>query len=87
MAEELIGKVTHWFGQPGVGIVEVEAGEITIGDILHFKGATTDFQQELTSMEVEHERVEQAGPGQSVGLKVSSRVREGDEVFKVSEEV
>jgi hypothetical protein len=83
MAEELVGTVTHYFGKPEVGVVKVSA-EINSGDVLHFRGNTTDFQQQLTSMQVDHAAVESAAPGSEVALKVDERVRHGDEVFRVT---
>jgi putative protease len=82
MEEKEIGKVTHYFTKIGVAIVEL-TDELKVGDIIHIKGATTDFQQNVESMEIEHERVESAGAGQSIGLKVEERVRRGDTVYKL----
>lgn len=79
---EEVGRVTHYFGRIGVAIVEL-SGELRLGDEIHIVGATTDFSQAVESMEVEHEKVEVARKGQSVGIKVAQRVREGDRVYKV----
>ncbi len=84
MAEEkLIGKVTHYFTNIGVAVVEITDSELNAGDKIHIKGATSDFEQAVDSMQIEHESVEKAKKGQSIGLKVDQQVREGDEVFKV----
>ena len=83
MAEELIGTITHYFAKPEVGVVKLKAA-VTIGDVLHFRGHTTDFQQKLTSMQVDHAAVDSAAAGDEVALKVDQRVRQGDEVFRVS---
>ncbi len=61
MSEELVGTVTHYFARPQVGIVKLSAA-IKLGDTLHFRGHTADFQQEVASMEIEHAHVEAAGP-------------------------
>lgn len=83
MAEEtLVGKVTHYYSKLGVAIVEL-SGTLSVGDRVHMKGHSTDFEQAVESMQVEHENVETAKKGDGVGLKVSEKVREGDEVFKV----
>ena len=84
MAEELIGTVTHYFAKPEVGVVKL-SGAVAIGDVLHFRGRTTDLQQKLTSMQVDHASVETAAAGSEVALKVDDRVRQGDEVFRVSD--
>jgi putative protease len=83
MAEELVGSITHYFGKPEVGVVKLKAG-IKIGDVLHFRGHTTDFQQEMTSMQVDHAAVEFADAGTEVAIKLEERVRSGDEVYRVT---
>lgn len=80
-----IGAVTHYFGEPEVGAIELEA-ELSVGDLIHVKGHTTDFRQTVRSMQIEHDDVERAGPGDHIAVKVEQRVREGDEVFLVEED-
>lgn len=84
MAEEkLIGKVTHYFTNIGVAVIEITSGGLSAGDKIRIKGATSDFEQTVDSMQIEHENVEKAKKGQSIGLKVDQQAREGDEVFKI----
>ncbi len=83
MAEARAGTITHYFAKPEVGVIKLEA-DIKIGDLLHFRGHTTDFEQEITSMQVEHEAVEAADKGTDVAIKIAERVRAGDEVFLVT---
>ncbi len=84
MADETkVGVVSKFFAKPSVAAINLE-GEIKVGDILHFKGVTTDFEQKIDSMQIDNAAVEKAGVGQSVGIKVKDRVRENDEVFKLS---
>ena len=83
MEEVFVGTVSHYFAQPQVGAVELQTG-LHVGDLLHFRGRTTDFEQTVSSMQIDHEPVEEAGPGSAVGIKVDERVREGDEIYKVS---
>jgi len=83
--EELIGKITHYFGKIDVGIIEITKGKLVAGDKIHIKGATTDFEQNVDSMQVEHEQVEKAKKGDVIGLKVKDKTRDGDEVYKVIE--
>jgi len=56
-----------------------------VGDEISIEGATTNFRQKVTSMEIEHKKVDVAKAGQSIGLKVEERVREGDIVYKIEE--
>lgn len=86
MNEIEVGKVADYFAHIGVVAIEVTGEGIKVGDTLHFKGHTTDFTQKITSMQVEHEQVEEAPAGSNVGIKVKDRVRTHDHVFKVVEE-
>ena len=81
--EELIGKITHYFDKIQVGIIEIEKGKLAVGDMIHIKGTTTDFEQVVESIQIEHEQVEKAKKGDAIGLKVKDKVREGDEVYKI----
>lgn len=79
-----IGKITHYFTNIGVGVIELK-DTLTVGDTIHVKGETSDFEQKVESMQIEHENVEKAESGQSVGLKVKEHVRENDLVYKIIE--
>ena len=83
MEEEEVGKVTNFYVKISVAAIEVTAGIIRIGDTLHFKGLTTDFQDTVASMEIERQPVDEARPGDEIGIKVKERVRENNKVYKV----
>jgi putative protease len=76
-----IGRVTHFFSKISVAVIELTT-PLSIGDTIVFKGPNTDFEQVVDSMQIEHENVEKAEAGQSIGLKVTQRVRETDSVYK-----
>ena len=80
--EMQVGKVTHYFTKIGVAVIEVTDGSIKVGDEIHIKGHTSDFRQKVNSMQIEHENVEMAEPGQSIGVKVEEPVRANDLVYK-----
>jgi len=84
MSEKLIGKVNKYFAKIGVAALDLE-GTLKTGDTVHFKGAHTDFNQTIDSMQVEHQSIPEAGPGAQVGIKVKDRVRPGDDVFVVTD--
>ncbi|NMB35913.1 MAG: translation elongation factor-like protein [Firmicutes bacterium] len=79
---EEIGKVTHYFGKVSVAVVELTA-TINVGDRIAFKGGSSDFEQDVESMQIDHADIATAGAGQAIGLKVEDRVRVGDIVYKV----
>ena len=76
-----VGRVTHFFSKISVAVVELKA-PLAVGDCITIKGPTTDFEQVVDSMQIEHQNVEKAEAGQSIGLKVIQRVREKDVVYK-----
>src|SRR5574342_628915 len=63
MAERLVGMVTHYFPGPNVAVVKLVEGELAVGDHVHFLGHTTDFEEDVGSMEVQHHKVDRANPG------------------------
>jgi len=79
---EEVGKISHYFSKIEVAIVDLTA-PISVGDRITMKGVTTDFEQTVESMQIEHESVKTAKAGDSIGLKVKERVREGDIVYKI----
>lgn len=83
MAGTRIGEVTHYFGNISVAVISL-TDTIHVGDMVHFLGRTTDFRQEVKSLQIEHEQVEQVGEGQEGALKVIRRVRPRDKVFKLT---
>lgn len=83
MPEVLIGEISHWFGRIDVAGIEL-TDELAVGDRVHIQGHTTDFEQEITSMQIENENVTEAGPGDEIGVKLESRARPGDSVYKVT---
>ena len=76
-----IGHVTHFFAKISVAVVELKA-PLAVSDLILIKGPTTDLEQVVESMQIEHENIERAEAGQSIGLKVVQRVREKDVVYK-----
>jgi putative protease len=79
-----VGRVTHYFTKISVAVVELKA-PLTIGDRILIKGSTTNLEQVVESMQIEHKDVQRAEAGQSIGLKVKDRVRENDIVYKIQE--
>jgi putative protease len=85
MAEIKLGVVKNYFAKPSVAAIEVTEGEFQVGDVIWFKGHTTDFQQEVKSIQEEKETISKAVKGQLVGVQVKERVRTNDLVYKVAD--
>ncbi|MEO0068148.1 MAG: hypothetical protein ABIK23_03335 [candidate division WOR-3 bacterium] len=85
MPETKVGIITHYFGKIGVAVVKATDGPIAVGDKIHIKGHTTDHTQVVESLQIEHQPVQRIEIGQEAGMKVSCRVHEHDEVFKVTD--
>jgi putative protease len=83
MAEEEVGVVVKFFAKPSVAAIKVTRGSIKKGDTLMYKGHTTDFTEEVKSMELDNQPIEEANVGDMIGVKVKERVRENDVVYKV----
>jgi putative protease len=77
---EAIGQVTHFYSNRSVAAVRLSA-PLALGDKVHIRGHTTDLLQDVASMEVEHAKVDRAGPGDDVALEVTDHVRDGDLIF------
>lgn len=81
-SEEAVGVITHYYSHLGVAIVQVNKGELRTGDTIHIKGHTTDLTQTIESMEYEHQHVDAASAGMSVGIRVKDHAREHDIVYR-----
>jgi translation elongation factor EF-Tu-like GTPase len=81
--DKAIGIVTHYYSHIGVAVIQLNNGSLKTGATIHIKGHVTDFTQSVESMEYEHQHIDHASAGQSVGLKVKDDAREHDIVFLV----
>lgn len=81
MVEKRVGKVTHYYTKLGVAAIELEE-PLHKGERVHIVGHTTDTEQPIDSMELEHHQVEEGKPGENIAIKVDEHVREHDEVYK-----
>ena len=80
---KLIGRVVHYFDKIGVAVISLDA-PLKVGDTIRIVGGeSTDFTQEVESMEIEHEKIKKAKKGQEVGLRVKEKVREGYKVYRI----
>ena len=80
-----VGTITHYFNKIRVAVLGL-SGELQVGDRIHILGNTTDFEQVITSMEIDHKKVNSVKPGDDVALKVRDIVRSGDTIYKVVED-
>ncbi len=85
MSEHEIGHVTHWFGRIGVAAIDITEGSLAVGDKIHIVGHTSDFTHSVESMEVQHQPVQMAMVGESVGAKVCEHAREHDIVYRIDD--
>jgi len=79
--ETIVGRVSHYFPRVGVAAV-VLSDHIARGDRIHIYGPHDDIHQTVTSMEYDHNPIVEADPGQDIGIRVNTRVHEGDLVFR-----
>lgn len=83
MPEELVGEVSHWFGNINVAGIRLSRN-LAVGDRIHIVGHTTDLEQEITSMQLDNEDVTEASAGDEIGVRLTSRARPGDSVYKAT---
>ncbi|KKQ52694.1 hypothetical protein A2865_00135 [Candidatus Woesebacteria bacterium RIFCSPHIGHO2_01_FULL_39_17] len=84
MADFKVGKVTHFYDKIGVAIVELDA-DLGVGDKIKFvRGGEDIFEQDVSSIQIEHNQIENAKKGDVVGLKVGQELKEGAEVYKIT---
>ncbi len=76
-----VGRVTHFFSKISVAVVELKA-PLAVGDRILVKGPSTDFEQVVESMQIEHKNIQRAEAGQSIGLKMAEPAKEKDVVYK-----
>ena len=84
MTETRIGTVTHYYNHLHVAGVTITDGELRKGDTIHVVGHTSDFEQKVDSIEIDHEAVEVARLGEQIGLGMIEYVRENDAVYRVT---
>jgi putative protease len=84
--EEEVGRITHYFTRLNVGVIEITKGELKLGETIHIKGHTTDLYQKVESLQIEHKSVSSVKKGESAGLGTKEHVREGDIVYRVTED-
>ncbi len=80
---ELLGKVTHFFDKINVAVIRLDR-TVKAGEMVHFLGRSTDFEQAIDSMQVEHQPVSEGAPGTEVAVKVLQRVHAGDSVYRLN---
>jgi len=83
MPEERVGIVSDYFAKIGVAGIDVEA-TLRVGDTIHIVGHTTDLEQAVESIQIEHAQVDEAKAGDAIGIKVRERCRDGDVVYRVT---
>lgn len=78
-----IGVVSHWYSHLGVAAVELTDGDLHLGDRIYVHGHTTDLEQPVGSIQIDHHPVEEGHVGDSVGIKLGDHAREHDIVYLV----
>jgi selenocysteine-specific translation elongation factor len=85
MSDVEVGTVNKYFDKIGVGMIQVTQGELSVGDKIHVKGNSTDVTVTITSIQVQRQPVQTTKAGEEAGIKLDSKVRQNDKVYKVTE--
>ncbi len=83
MERTKVGEVFHYYGKIGVAAIRLTEGSLAVGDTVQIQGPSTNLEQSVDALQIEHANVARADRGQEVGMKVRDRVREKDFVYKV----
>ncbi len=83
MERKKVGEVFHFYGKIGVAAIKLTDSTLAIGDTVQIQGPTTNLEQTVDTLQIEHADVSRADVGQEVGMKVRERVRERDFVYKL----
>jgi putative protease len=79
--EEEIGEIDHYYNHAHVAGIYVKSGKLKLGDQIHVRGHTTDFEETVGSMQINHQGVHEAARGDHVGVPVHEKVRNHDRVY------
>ena len=77
-----VGVVTHYFGKIGVAVIMLE-DVLEVGSRISIEGTSTNFEQNVESMQIDQESIQKGESGQEIAIKVLDRVRENDIVYFV----
>jgi len=82
MEEKQIGAVDHFFGNISVSMIKL-TDVLKVGDRIRIKGSTSDFVQDVSSMQIDRVPAEEAKAGDLISIKVDQKVRKEDAVYKI----
>jgi translation elongation factor EF-Tu-like GTPase len=85
MERKKVGEVFHFYGKIGVAAIRLTDGSLALGDTVQIQGPTSNLEQPVETLQIEHANVTRGEIGQEVGMKVRERVREKDFVYKLIE--
>ena len=77
-----IGKITHYFDKISVAIIKFNK-KVSVGEMVKFKGANTDFSQKIASMQFDHKDISSAKKGQEVGIKIKEKIHGSDKIYEI----
>jgi U32 family peptidase len=84
MEEIVVGKVIKYYSKINIAVIKL-SDNVNTGDLLHFRGIITDFEQKIDSIELDKNKIDLAKKGQEIGIKVNEKVYENDEVLRIIE--
>ena len=79
-----IAKVTHYYDKIGVAVIEVIKQPLKVGDVIKISGHDNEFNQTVSSLQVEHKQVKEITAGELGALKTDKPVKEGDVIYLVT---
>ena len=80
--KKYIGKITNWFEKLGVAEVQIETGEISVGDPVIISGPTTGVVEfDVPEIRVDLKPVQTAHKGELCSIPCKTKLRRSDKIF------
>ena len=85
MEGKKVGVIDHYYDQIGVAVLKVTDNNLKVGDKIkvYDRGGNEVFEQDVTSMQIEGDDVQEVKKGDDLGMKVDEKVKQGYEVYKL----
>lgn len=81
--EAVVGRVVHYFPKVKAAVVKLDKDKLSIGDRIKIQSRTYGFEQDIKSMQIDHEAVNEVSAGQEAAIKVLKKARAGNKVLKI----
>lgn len=79
--EKEVGKITHWYDKLSVAVIKL-SGSLKVGDKVKVKKGEEEFEETVSSIQLDHKDIATAKRDEEVAVKLSQKAKEGAVVFR-----